>query len=203
MKSLFILIVFFSFSLGAFAQADSNGFTNKEEAKNQIVNGVKEGKWILYLDSDENTTSDTSAPYYALVLARHGVAYGITRRYYKSGKLMSEGGVSGIEKWYYEDGKLQAEVPYVNNRKNGMEKWYYESGKLKWEAPDLNDSINGVQKNYYENGTLKGEYPYTRGKENGTEKEYYENGKLKTETPYNNGVAGESDTYDEHWGETK
>ena len=64
MKTLFTLTALFLFSLSAFAQADSNGFTNKTEAENKIIHKLKEGKWILYIDSDQAFTTDANAPYY-------------------------------------------------------------------------------------------------------------------------------------------
>jgi hypothetical protein len=48
MRGFLILIVAVLFSIAGFAQQDS-GFTNKAEAKNLIVNGLKEGKWIEYM----------------------------------------------------------------------------------------------------------------------------------------------------------
>jgi antitoxin component YwqK of YwqJK toxin-antitoxin module len=190
MKTFLILTLSLSVSLSAFSQdLPDSGFTHKAEAKNQLVHGVRQGKWIVYKDSDEKMTTDTTAPYYALMIFKSGVAYGIVRQYYnKSGKLLSEGRENGIEKWYYEDGKLQAEVPYVNSHKNGMEKWYYESGKLQYETPNVNDKTEGVKKEYYENGALKAECPYSNDKEEGIEKDYYEDGKLKAVYPFKKGV---------------
>jgi len=48
MKAFTILILFFCFALAAIGQSDypDSGFTNKLEAKNQLVNGLKEGKWV-------------------------------------------------------------------------------------------------------------------------------------------------------------
>lgn len=54
MKAL-ILILPPSLTLSAFGQTPpDSGFTNKAEAKNLMVNGLKEGKWIEYYDTDLN-----------------------------------------------------------------------------------------------------------------------------------------------------
>jgi hypothetical protein len=45
MKPFLILILSLSFTISAIGQQDS-GFTNKAEAKNEMVNGMKEGKWV-------------------------------------------------------------------------------------------------------------------------------------------------------------
>jgi len=203
MKTFLTLVLSLLFAFNAIGQSDNNGFTNKAEAKNLMLKGVREGKWIIYKDSNEKKTADTNAPYYALMVFNAGIAVGVVRQYYRSGKLLSEGTENGIERWYYEDGKLQAEVPYINGHKNGVEKWYYESGKLQYETPNTDDKTNGIKKEYYESGALKAEYPFKDDVENGTEKEYYESGKIKTETPFINGVAGDSNSYDENWNDKK
>ena len=60
MKPFFILIISLSISLIAFGQADSLGFTNKAEAKNLMVNGLKEGKWIEYIYGIKMNLKDSS-----------------------------------------------------------------------------------------------------------------------------------------------
>src|SRR5579863_6711406 len=91
-----------------FAQQDS-GFTNKAEAKNLMVNGLKEGRWIEYSDASNHYTQDTNSPYYTLSTYKAGNLYGIVREYYKSGNICIE-------------------TPYVNGKKNGIERGYYKNG---------------------------------------------------------------------------
>jgi hypothetical protein len=53
MKPFLIILISLLTTLTAIGQsgvADSNGFTNRNEAKNLTVNGLKEGKWIEYID---------------------------------------------------------------------------------------------------------------------------------------------------------
>jgi len=62
MKPL-ILILFLCIACNNITE---QGFTNKAEAKNEKINGLKEGKWIEYLDKQDSIISDTNAPYYRL-----------------------------------------------------------------------------------------------------------------------------------------
>jgi antitoxin component YwqK of YwqJK toxin-antitoxin module len=77
-----------------------SGFTNKAEAKNQMVKGKKEGKWVEY-DSDSHSIDfggynrrlkDTgrNSLYYRLIIYKTGVPYGIVRDYLKNGRLYLE-----------------------------------------------------------------------------------------------------------------
>ena len=233
MKVLLILILSL-FTLSAFAQEyPDSGFTNKAEAKNLTVNGLKEGKWVEYADDSNLGTSDTNAPYYMLIVYMKGKPRGKLLEYYKSGKLYIESpllvndNLNGVAKEYYENGHLKEETPYINDKRNGVEKEYYESGILKRETPYNNGKTNGIEKIYYESGKLKGEAPFKNDKEsgvekqyyengtiwyetyyigdnrNGVEKEYYESGKLKTETYYSKGKAGIIKNYDENAKEIK
>jgi antitoxin component YwqK of YwqJK toxin-antitoxin module len=181
-KRIVISLIFFHcFLLSAMAQ---QGFTNKAEARNQLKNGLKDGKWLEYLDVESLITKDTSAPYYCLTVYSLGKPYGIVREYHKNGMLASE-------------------TPYLNGKINGVEKWYYDKGALWFEIPYTDNTINGIQKAYYENGKLNWETPYTLGIKNGLGKEYYENGKLKSETIYTNDMARSTKSYDENGNEVK
>jgi antitoxin component YwqK of YwqJK toxin-antitoxin module len=146
MKLCFILLFLTTYSLSLLAQ--DNGFTNRAEAKNQTVNGKKEGKWFEYLADimGDVTTDSDAAPYYSLSIYRAGKPYGIVRLYDNaSRKLVIEdpydahGKKNGLEKQYYQSGKIEYERPYVNNKRNGILKRYYESGKLEMETVYKND----------------------------------------------------------------
>src|SRR5207253_732870 len=143
------------------------GFTNKNEAKNQFENGLKEGKWIEYLDITGHTTTDTISPH----------DYCLTE--YKAGKPF------GIVRWYYMSGNIYCETPYNNDGKiDGVQQGYYEyytTGKLGFETPYNDGKINGMQKVYYYAGGIQSETPYTDGKINGEQKLYYEDGKIKSQ----------------------
>ncbi len=81
--------------------ADS-GFTNKAEAKNVTINGLKDGKWMEYYNLETKTsnsnpyettinvpTADTNAMYYDLGVYKAGKLNGVVRYYEnKSNKYM-------------------------------------------------------------------------------------------------------------------
>lgn len=144
MKAFLIVILSFSFTLGAFGQDyPDSGFTNKSEAKNKMVNGDKNGKWIRwYNNEDGGALADTSgALYYSLSI-------------YKEGKL------NGVDRWYYRSGKLFSNAYYIMGKPDGMYKLFYENGKLRWEGFYTNGFKNGLAKEYYESGKLKSETTY-------------------------------------------
>lgn len=201
MKSFFILILSFCFALAAFAQADS-GIANKARAKRQMVNGLKEGVWIEYMDAAYNATKDSNALYFSLVHYKAGVQNGVIIRYYKSGKLWSivpcttYGNKNGLVKVYYESGKLEGEVPYTNNKINGVEKVYFDEGAVKAEIQYKDGTKNGVEINYFESGKLASQIPWKDGIMDGKVKEYYENGGIKSETVIANDSVISTRQYD-------
>jgi antitoxin component YwqK of YwqJK toxin-antitoxin module len=184
------------------------GFTNKAEAKNEMRNGVKEGKWVEYVDSSFNTISDTNAPYYSLEIYKEGEVCGIYHAYYKSGKIRTEvpftnGKKNGLLKEYYEGGELMSETPFIDDKENGVAKEYYENGELRTIMPYTYGDENGVGKFYYENGNLHFEIPFTNNKINGIVKKYYKSGNLESETTYIDGKEGLTINYDENGNEFK
>ncbi len=50
------------------AAEDSLGFTNKAEAKNLMVNGLREGKWVEYEDSRWQPSDSFMASFYKLII---------------------------------------------------------------------------------------------------------------------------------------
>ena len=164
MRALCIIIL--SFCLGC-NYIPEQGFTNKAEAKNEIINHYKEGKWFEYRDSSFHVTEDTNAPFYSLITYKTGKIDGVLRFYYKSGKLFkeapySDGKVNGISKVYYEDGKLKGEVFLKDDKEVGVGNFFYESGQLRAKTPYTDDKKNGVEKWYYPNGNIKRELAYKR-----------------------------------------
>lgn len=159
MKIILAVILSFYFSMAAFAQRNllDTGFTNKAEAKNEMVNGAKEGKWVEYDTCYENGDTVGKLCGYKLTTYKADSPYGIVREY----------DISGI---------LKSEIPMKNGKENGLEKRYYDSGKLMMETLYTNEKRNGLEKEYYENGKLKAQTIYTNGKA-GEVKSYDEKGK--------------------------
>jgi len=183
MKKLFLFFTLFTFSFSLFAQQDS-GFTDKAEAKNVMVNGVKEGKWLEKVPF--------SPGYYTLTIYKAGKASGIVRQFFPSGKLSltsmyRDGKKNGVETAYSESGQKEAETPFIDGQINGTEKVYYVSSNYKailyangkkTEMPQP-DSLNG---------RLTIETPFVNGKKNGVEKQYFLDGKTVMEVTYVNDV---------------
>jgi antitoxin component YwqK of YwqJK toxin-antitoxin module len=205
-------IVFLFIAFGVFGQEyPDSGFTNKAEAKNLMVNGLKEGKWCEYV-YDNNllpTTDSTVARYYYLTVYKAGKYCGIRRVYYKNGVLRdlfpynTDGVINGIEKVYRENGTIWAENPWINGKHTGTYKQYFSDGKLMQEYYSDNGKQTGPEKWYYEDGTLESETYYTEGVKNGIKKEYYEDGKLKSATTFTNGEKETTKNYDENGNEIK
>jgi antitoxin component YwqK of YwqJK toxin-antitoxin module len=167
---------------------DPNGFTNKEDAKNRTINGLKQGKWIEYRNSKYKPTTIDSAQYYILTFYKDDKPEAVQRIYYNSGKLYSEtpfsnGKKNGVVKSFYENGQLWTESSYSDDILNGMSKSFDKSGRLSSEMPFTNDKINGIYKSYDANGQLQTEITYRDDKRNGVYKSYYE-GELVTEGIY-------------------
>jgi antitoxin component YwqK of YwqJK toxin-antitoxin module len=185
MKPLLIFTLSLSFTLSAIGQAlPDSGFTDKAEAKNLMVNGLKEGKWIEYLDEIQNIVkTERNSMYYRLTI-------------YKKGKQ------NGIVRVYLFNGKLFCETTFTSGKRNGIQRQYNDVGLLS-ETSFSDDKMNGVQKWFYNEGELEGEVHYFNNIQNGTEKHYYKNGNLKSETIYTNGVKGISKKFDETGNEIK
>jgi antitoxin component YwqK of YwqJK toxin-antitoxin module len=184
MKPLLILIISL---LIACNNMPEQGFTNKAEAKNLMVNGLKEGKWVEYTDDvgiviTDMQDTDREWSFYKLTIYKAGKPYGIVRQYYRNGKLEGEcpyvqGKRNGVEIWYYQSTKLRQKETWKNDTLNGEFKDYYESGKLRMEGTGSGSRIKGCIL-YYENGQVEREPPPGG---TGIEKKYYEDGKLKQE----------------------
>ncbi len=177
------------------------GFEDKYEAKNQLVSGVKEGKWVEYFDSLEKPTKDTNAPHYKLIQYKVGVPVGIVRKYDKGGILNSEtpykdGKANGIEIQYDEAGNIFGKTPYVNGLRNGVREEYWENGKILSECPYIDGKINGVYVGYTRSGEILEEITYKNGKENGSYKIYQSNGNLMSDAEFKNGKIIHRKDYD-------
>lgn len=122
-------------------QYDS-GFTNKAEATNKTVKGVKEGKWV----EPFKNSGDATQPFYRLAI-------------YKNGKL------SGIARYYYANSTEYEEETYTNGTKNGVSKEYDFQKRLVKETPYINDTVNGVVKEYNTDGSLKKETLFYKGQQ--------------------------------------
>ena len=184
-----LLLVFTIGISSAFAQ---EGFTDKAEAKNEMKEGLKTGKWCTWLDNNSQVTADASnASYYCLAIYHGGKPSGKVRQFDMSDRLVSENiyfdGKLSDMRLYHVNGKLYLETPFSDGKKSGTVKVYYESGILMCETPYINGNKNGIEKTYYESGILMKETPYANGLKNGMEKNFMENGAVVSEVDYRDG----------------
>lgn len=149
MKTKFCIIILpLLLTIASFGQnlPDSLGFTNKAEAKNLTVKGLKEGKWVEWkISGDMGTPPDTDL--YYLTIYKRGLPYGIKRGYYKTGEIESitpfnkNGLISGIQKTFYRDGEPEYIFPFTNGKEDGVEKDYDRLCRLYREVYWSNGSV--------------------------------------------------------------
>ncbi len=77
-----------------------NGFNDKSEAKNELRNELKQGKWVEYKNSEYKPTAQENAQYYLLTIYKDDIPQGIHREFFKSGQLRFETTYSNGKKWY-------------------------------------------------------------------------------------------------------
>jgi antitoxin component YwqK of YwqJK toxin-antitoxin module len=165
-----------------------NGFTKKEEAKSEIINGLKEGKWIEYLDEEWRPTAPSKAKYYRLTIYKTGKEQEIQRQYRVNGTLYMEipctdGEWDGLQKMYSGNGKkVISETPYSKGKREGMEKDYYASGKLLSEEFYEHD-LKRSETDYYESGKIKSRQKFFAVQRYGLDPDtlfgYFETGELQ------------------------
>lgn len=142
MKAIILSILFVSCSTSI--------LFGQTELLNQFdSNGLKHGKWIVYLDADWNKVADSStACYYRYAMFIHGGnLYPMARCGRKGYKLME----NGIEI------KCEVGKPKLLN---GEYKWFDNKGRIS-STHILENGIYKSYKNYYPNGQAKTEYAYT------------------------------------------
>src|ERR1700677_4798453 len=99
MKSILILILSLSFSLTVTGQTLPDVVINsRNDYKNEIVNGVKEGKWLEYANSNDSIIASKGL-YNRVTVYKAGKPFGVVGEYWNDcGKLSKE-------LWYYSTGK--------------------------------------------------------------------------------------------------
>jgi hypothetical protein len=118
MKTLLMLIACLSISLTVLGQQEwtDTSFTNKSEATNKTVNGLKEGKWIEYYTVENGAAVQTDkkhATAYTLTIYKAGGAIH-TKQFYMDGNIMTETihrGNNIFLRFYAENGKVISELP--------------------------------------------------------------------------------------------
>jgi len=149
-------------------QVPDTGFANKAEAKNLMVNGEKDGKWIEYLNNSMQDTKDTPAFYYRLIEYNAGKPHGIVHEYFGKGEAA---------------GKIRNRIPYADGKKNGVATKYYYIGKCASVCTYKDGKIDGLETDYTNTGKITREINFVDGKKS-RQKDYSANEKLVSETNY-------------------
>lgn len=195
MKYLFSILFTLLSLLVVSQNVTDSGFTDKSEAKNQSVNGKKNGKWFEYIDMNGEIINlknaidleslGEKAIGYRLTIYANGIPIGIIRDYHLDGTLgavtpITDGKINGVKITYFTDGFIAEECPYSAGKKNGVDKKYNDTG--------TGILFNGNKRTYIKHPTvvLISEYPYTDGKVNGVARTYYDSGTLESEIPFTN-----------------
>lgn len=98
---------------------------------------------------------------------------------YKVSEVTFKNGVrDGLTRTYYRSGKLQRTYWYEKGLRQDSSCWFYEEGQLFRTTPFRNDTIHGIQKQFYRTGELKAELGYSGGFRTQYFKEFTRNGKL-------------------------
>jgi len=155
----FLIILFAAnFSFG------QNGFTEKSEAKNESINGVRQGKWLLYLDSLAQEITDAAhikAKYYSLVVYKDGNYNETARVYTLEGKFVYDVvyvNGKGLSKIFHPSGNLQIITPYTNGLANGIFRMFDDNGKPQAVMQMSNNKGNGWYILFDQSGKIVGKY---------------------------------------------
>jgi len=213
----FLFTIASLFTLTAFGQnLPDSGFTNKAEAKNQMVNGKKEGKWVEYFNEFEFPATDTNKTYYRLTVYKKGNPYGLAMEYTMNGKLYRsipyrDSIENGVENRYYANGVIKSKLYYHNGQitefraysekgvlesttpytdwhiTDGTEKTLSSDGKYVFSEITFKDGKGILYKYYDPNNKLIDEFTCIDNKKSGIEKQYYDAGGIMSETPYEGG----------------
>ena len=120
---------------------------------NQLVNGKKEGKWILYSDSNSKSVAGKEGAWsYSVIAYKDGSPEGVCKTYYINGTLKSEhtysnGALNGPSKTYFHNGKINMDAFYTDGKPDGSIKQYNKSGKLSADVVYKNGLI--ISQKYY------------------------------------------------------
>lgn len=140
------IIIYLVFPVLAYSQIPTN--PNLRDSKN-----LKQGKWtILYDENWDKVKNVDSAVFYRLIEYRNSIPIGITKDFYRNGRLQMEGEFYDEENWkangivnsYNEYGDLYDQEFYVNGNFN-----YSKSLPLMLELADKHKTNKGSNNSTY------------------------------------------------------
>lgn len=137
---------------------------------NKMVDGKKEGEWVVWFDAKwDKTDVMDSVVYYRKIIYKKGKPDGMVNDFFRSGVKQWEGKISeyyptekyeGLCIWYYESGRIMSKKTFINGTLNGYEEEYYDSGKLKYKFFYEDGKLFNYYELYYEDGSIfcKGDF---------------------------------------------
>ena len=161
-------------------QAAVKSSSPQDNNKNQTVNGVRQGHWVIetrsgkleegeYVDGKKDgewTTTAKNGTVRSRVTFDHGVARGRAVYYFDSGSVMEEG-VWNIDHWegdyvrYYENGNKACEFNFdATGKRAGTQVYYHENGNKMYEGDWRNGKAKGTLTIYDEDGRKSSERHY-------------------------------------------
>ncbi len=146
--------------------------------------GKRTGKWLI-LRPDGTTEAEEQ-------YGADGQQEGITRYYYPSGQLKTEGNykagkLEGQSKYYAESGELSETRQLVNNDFEGEGVDYYPGGAVHLRVGMKADKRNGAMERLYPDGTPEARSNYVMDKTQGEVLVYYPDKTLEKKATYDQG----------------
>jgi S1-C subfamily serine protease/antitoxin component YwqK of YwqJK toxin-antitoxin module len=122
-----------------------------------------------YYNKDWKICDESKADYYRLITNdKKSNPKGKIKSFYITGELRSEGNFSyidfknsgndlkdGIHIFYFKSGNKEANVPFINGKRNGLQTTWYEGGELETESFFKNGLAEGNHTYYHKNGNIK------------------------------------------------
>lgn len=151
-------------------------FSDSEYETGVLVDGVKEGIWILrYGETIE----------YALY--SHGLKNGLCKSVYHNGVVSSQGSYQdgynhGQWSFYHDNGQMSAHGTFDRGEKEKTWRYWYRNGNKREIEHYNNGRKHGIICKYYESGKRRVQGEYNNGKKIGCFKYYDESGRCTKKT---------------------
>lgn len=153
--------------------------------------GKRSNGSITFYYVDEQTENITNIVHTVRTVS-NGLADGISRTYYKSGKIWytvanHSGYWHGEYREYSEEDYLLKTRLYRRGKQAGLERWFRKDGTHFLDR-EFEDGVRIKEIWYFESGVKSGETTYREGKPHGTGVRFREDGSIQTKRFYLNGV---------------
>lgn len=191
-KIAVILILLIGFT--GWGQAGAQSFVDQDGVtKNQLVNGKKEGPWVIFAKM-RNLKGYKPDDKYEEGDYKSNRKIGVWTRYYATGNKLSEityknGRPSGDYTTYYDEpGKVEEKGTQKGRALTGNFERYHPNGQLAQKKTFNQDGKSeGLQQYITEQGVVELEFTTSNGVETGTATRRWPNGDIKEIITYGDG----------------